>query len=145
MSQAQSVASPVDVADFIDAQPVAGFQLRLLLTCAAVLFLDGFDTQAIETSRRFRPFDRHLATHYHVTSLMTKGIDMRAHVAAHGDGVGGGAVSSRSDVFTVLLHQAEQKWRMRWVMRHAYEVGLRQIIDLGGTGETSEVLHVHSN
>jgi MFS transporter, AAHS family, 4-hydroxybenzoate transporter len=40
-------ASPVDVADFIDGQPVGRFQLRLLLTCAAVLFLDGFDTQAI--------------------------------------------------------------------------------------------------
>jgi AAHS family 4-hydroxybenzoate transporter-like MFS transporter len=40
-------ASPVDVADFIDRQPVGGFQLKLLLTCAAVLFLDGFDTQAI--------------------------------------------------------------------------------------------------
>jgi len=47
-SQAQgSVTSPVDVADFIEAQPVGGFQIRLLLTCAAVLFLDGFDTQAI--------------------------------------------------------------------------------------------------
>src|SRR5229473_3219079 len=40
-------ASLVDVAEFIDAQPVGGFQIRLLLTCAAVLFLDGFDTQAI--------------------------------------------------------------------------------------------------
>jgi AAHS family 4-hydroxybenzoate transporter-like MFS transporter len=40
-------ASTVDVADFIDQQPVGGFQLKLLLTCAAVLFLDGFDTQAI--------------------------------------------------------------------------------------------------
>src|SRR5437879_7632631 len=39
--------SPVDVAEFIDRQPVGGFQIRLLLTCAAVLFLDGFDTQAI--------------------------------------------------------------------------------------------------
>jgi AAHS family 4-hydroxybenzoate transporter-like MFS transporter len=37
----------IDVADFIDRQPVGGFQLKLLLTCAAVLFLDGFDTQAI--------------------------------------------------------------------------------------------------
>ncbi len=37
----------IDVADFIDQQPVGGFQLKLLLTCAAVLFLDGFDTQAI--------------------------------------------------------------------------------------------------
>jgi AAHS family 4-hydroxybenzoate transporter-like MFS transporter len=40
-------ASPVDVAAFIDAQPVGAFQVKLLLTCAAVLFLDGFDTTAI--------------------------------------------------------------------------------------------------
>ena len=40
-------ASLVDVAGFIDQQPVGGFQIKLLLTCAAVLFLDGFDTQAI--------------------------------------------------------------------------------------------------
>src|ERR1700716_1550516 len=40
-------ASLVDVAGFIDQQPVGGFQIRLLLTCAAVVFLDGFDTQAI--------------------------------------------------------------------------------------------------
>ena len=40
-------APPVDVVEFIDRQPVGGFQIRLLLTCAAVLFLDGFDTQAI--------------------------------------------------------------------------------------------------
>ena len=39
--------SPVDVAAFIDAQPVGAFQVKLLLTCAAVLFLDGFDTTAI--------------------------------------------------------------------------------------------------
>src|SRR6202051_899180 len=37
----------LDVADFIDSQPVGGFQIKLLLTCAAVLFLDGFDTTAI--------------------------------------------------------------------------------------------------
>jgi AAHS family 4-hydroxybenzoate transporter-like MFS transporter len=37
----------VDVAGFIDAQPVGRFQIRLLLICAAVLFIDGFDTQAI--------------------------------------------------------------------------------------------------
>src|ERR1035437_5250280 len=40
-------APPVYVAEFIDQQPVGGYQFRLLLTCAAVLFLDGFDTQAI--------------------------------------------------------------------------------------------------
>src|SRR4030081_346970 len=37
----------IDVADFIDEQPIGAFQIKLLLTCAAVLFLDGFDTQAI--------------------------------------------------------------------------------------------------
>src|SRR6185312_11096600 len=37
----------LDVVEFIDRQPVGGYQIRLLLTCAAVLFLDGFDTQAI--------------------------------------------------------------------------------------------------
>src|SRR6478736_5879952 len=47
ISEANGGASLVDVADFIDQQPVGGFQMRLLLTCAAVLFLDGFDTQAI--------------------------------------------------------------------------------------------------
>lgn len=43
----ESGASTIDVAEYIDAQPVGAFQLKLLLTCAAVLFLDGFDTQAI--------------------------------------------------------------------------------------------------
>jgi MFS transporter, AAHS family, 4-hydroxybenzoate transporter len=37
----------IDVASFIDRQPVGRFQIRLLLACAAVLFVDGFDTQAI--------------------------------------------------------------------------------------------------
>ena len=46
MAISQSI-SAVDVVDFIDQQPVGGFQLKLLPTCAAVLFLDGFDTQAI--------------------------------------------------------------------------------------------------
>jgi MFS transporter, AAHS family, 4-hydroxybenzoate transporter len=46
-SEVQGSASLVDVAEFIDRQPVGVFQLKLLLTCAAVLFLDGFDTQAI--------------------------------------------------------------------------------------------------
>jgi AAHS family 4-hydroxybenzoate transporter-like MFS transporter len=44
MAQASGV---IDVAGFIDEQPVSRFQIRLLLACAAVLFLDGFDTQAI--------------------------------------------------------------------------------------------------
>jgi AAHS family 4-hydroxybenzoate transporter-like MFS transporter len=37
----------IDVVEFIDREPIGRFQLGLLLTCAAVLFLDGFDTQAI--------------------------------------------------------------------------------------------------
>jgi MFS transporter, AAHS family, 4-hydroxybenzoate transporter len=44
MAQASGV---IDVAGFIDEQPVSRFQIHLLLACAAVLFLDGFDTQAI--------------------------------------------------------------------------------------------------
>src|SRR5450432_3113309 len=47
ISQMQAGGTPVDVAGFIDQQPGGGFQIGLLLTCAAVLFLDGFDTQAI--------------------------------------------------------------------------------------------------
>jgi AAHS family 4-hydroxybenzoate transporter-like MFS transporter len=47
ISEAKGSASPVDVAEFIDAQPVGEFQIRLLLLCAMVLFFDGFDTQAI--------------------------------------------------------------------------------------------------
>jgi AAHS family 4-hydroxybenzoate transporter-like MFS transporter len=43
----QSDTATIDVAEFIDSQPVGRFQIRLLATCAAVLFLDGFDTQAI--------------------------------------------------------------------------------------------------
>jgi len=37
----------IDVAEHIDRQPVGSFQIKLLLACAAVLVLDGFDTQAI--------------------------------------------------------------------------------------------------
>jgi AAHS family 4-hydroxybenzoate transporter-like MFS transporter len=46
--QMQAGGTPaIDLVDFIDRQPVGGFQIRLLLICAGVLFLDGFDTQAI--------------------------------------------------------------------------------------------------
>jgi AAHS family 4-hydroxybenzoate transporter-like MFS transporter len=48
MSLAQEKSTPsIEVAEFINAQPVGGYQIKLLATCAAVLFLDGFDTQAI--------------------------------------------------------------------------------------------------
>jgi AAHS family 4-hydroxybenzoate transporter-like MFS transporter len=40
-------ASVTDVAAFVDEQPIGRFQIRLLLVCAAVLLLDGFDTQGI--------------------------------------------------------------------------------------------------
>jgi MFS transporter, AAHS family, 4-hydroxybenzoate transporter len=46
-NQTDSGRPVLDIAEVIDAQPVAGFQIRLLLLCAAVLFMDGFDTQAI--------------------------------------------------------------------------------------------------
>ena len=43
----ESLTTNVDVAQFIDHQPIGRFQVRLVLLCAAVLFADGFDTQAI--------------------------------------------------------------------------------------------------
>src|SRR6201992_324172 len=47
-SQTQAGGAPaIDLVDFIDRQPVGSFQVRLLLPCAGVLFLDGFDAQAI--------------------------------------------------------------------------------------------------
>jgi AAHS family 4-hydroxybenzoate transporter-like MFS transporter len=46
-STSASVPRVTDVAAFIDAQPIGRFQIRLLLACCAVLFLDGFDTQGI--------------------------------------------------------------------------------------------------
>jgi AAHS family 4-hydroxybenzoate transporter-like MFS transporter len=41
------VARAVNVAETIDTRPVGSFQLRVFLLCAAVLFVDGFDVQAI--------------------------------------------------------------------------------------------------
>jgi MFS transporter, AAHS family, 4-hydroxybenzoate transporter len=37
----------IDVSTFIEQRPVTGFQWRTLLVCLAVLFMDGYDTQAI--------------------------------------------------------------------------------------------------
>jgi AAHS family 4-hydroxybenzoate transporter-like MFS transporter len=37
----------INVSEYIDQHPVGAFQIRVLLICAAVLFIDGFDTQAI--------------------------------------------------------------------------------------------------
>jgi MFS transporter, AAHS family, 4-hydroxybenzoate transporter len=45
--QQDAPADTIDVADFIDRQPVGRYQIGLLLICATVLFVDGFDTQAI--------------------------------------------------------------------------------------------------
>ena len=46
--QTQAGGAPaIDLIDFIDRHPVGAFQIRVLVACAAVLFLDGFDTQAI--------------------------------------------------------------------------------------------------
>ncbi len=47
MSKPISVASSLDVAKFIDQQPIGRFQIQLLALCSIVLFIDGFDTQAI--------------------------------------------------------------------------------------------------
>ncbi len=44
--EASSVVE-IDVPALIDRLPIGTFQIRVLLICAAVLFVDGFDTQAI--------------------------------------------------------------------------------------------------
>lgn len=40
-------AAFVDVAELIDRQEIGRFQIKVLLLCAAAMFVDGFDTQAI--------------------------------------------------------------------------------------------------
>src|ERR1700693_6355236 len=50
MSEAATSASGaafVDVAQLIDQQEIGRFQIKVLLLCAAAMFVDGFDTQAI--------------------------------------------------------------------------------------------------
>jgi len=50
MSEAATSASgaaSVDVAQLIDQQEIGRFQIKVLLLCAAAMFVDGFDTQAI--------------------------------------------------------------------------------------------------
>ena len=47
MGERRGAAAPMDPIAFIDAQPISGFQVRLVLICAAVLLLDGFDAQAM--------------------------------------------------------------------------------------------------
>jgi MFS transporter, AAHS family, 4-hydroxybenzoate transporter len=42
-----SEAAAVDVAEFIDSRPLGGFQLRVALLCASVLFLESFDSNAL--------------------------------------------------------------------------------------------------
>ncbi|HZB89804.1 MAG TPA: MFS transporter [Stellaceae bacterium] len=42
-----ATAATVDVSDIIDRPVISGFQFRTLLLCMAVLFMDGYDTQAI--------------------------------------------------------------------------------------------------
>jgi MFS transporter, AAHS family, 4-hydroxybenzoate transporter len=44
---ASQEAVTIDVDEFIDARPVGSFQIRVLLLCAAVLFIVGYDTQAV--------------------------------------------------------------------------------------------------
>src|SRR3569623_269396 len=41
------VSGTIDVPAYVDRQPVGNFQIQVLLLCGAVLFIDGFDTQAI--------------------------------------------------------------------------------------------------
>jgi MFS transporter, AAHS family, 4-hydroxybenzoate transporter len=48
LSSAMDGAGPeIAVADVVDRRPYTAFQLRVLLLCAAVIFLEGFDAQAV--------------------------------------------------------------------------------------------------
>ena len=42
-----SMGAFLDIADLIDRQEIGRFQIQVLLLCAAAMFVDGFDTQAI--------------------------------------------------------------------------------------------------
>ena len=42
-----TVSQTIDVSALIEERPISGFQWRTLLVCLAVLFMDGYDTQAI--------------------------------------------------------------------------------------------------
>ena len=37
----------VDVPELLERQKIGGYQIRVMALCAAVVFLDGFDTQVI--------------------------------------------------------------------------------------------------
>jgi AAHS family 4-hydroxybenzoate transporter-like MFS transporter len=43
----QGAQAPLDVLAFVDARPLGRFQLRVVVLCALVMLLDGFDAQAI--------------------------------------------------------------------------------------------------
>ena len=44
--------------------------------------------------------------------------------------IGGGAIAPGPHI-AMLLDQAEQERRVRGVVRHAHEIGLRQVVDRG--------------
>jgi AAHS family 4-hydroxybenzoate transporter-like MFS transporter len=41
------MTAPLRISDIVDERPYTGFQLRVLLLCAAVVFMEGFDAQAV--------------------------------------------------------------------------------------------------
>jgi hypothetical protein len=57
----------VDLAEFIDAQPLGGFQIRVALLCASVLFFESFDSNAlgyiVPTLTRMAPLPGYLRPH----------------------------------------------------------------------------------
>ena len=45
-------AGVIDIPTYIDQHPIGSFQIGITFICAAVLFIDGFDTQAIDPNLR---------------------------------------------------------------------------------------------
>src|ERR1700731_1111030 len=71
------------------------------------------------------------AIEFAAAGKMAQRVNMRAHMAAHRQRFRRGTTAIRHHVVTMHLGQAEKKRWMNGVMRHTYEIRLRQIVELG--------------
>jgi hypothetical protein len=101
--------------------------------------VDGIAADAIGVRLHCRRIDA--AVEFAAAREMAERIEVGADVAAQSQGIRSGTVAGRTDVVAVLLHKAEQKRRVRRMVRHACKVGLRQVEDAGGREQIEEGLH----
>src|SRR4029077_14577267 len=76
-----------------------------------------------------------------MTREMTERVDMRAHVATESKSLGCRACARGGHIVAMLLDQAEQVRRMYGMMRHADEVRLCEVVELGGVQQSEEIGH----